>query len=396
MGDIQRLIEQNNFLIATNEQKADIEKYLQSNTDYKDFTYGITHDTLFIKSENTIYVKKFPCTVNGFDVPNFRTRKIHRENFIKKEKMPIFCGMHIFINEREIENVEKESETRASFKTVEHKNGDNQDNKKRIETGSFGEMAFELFSGIKTTDFSAASFHSKKFLVADNQTFNIGIKSCLLKNSAYVIETPAKHHEVLMTKIDDNFGNSHMVMRGFVTPEELDDKRNHCIATLVSNPLLSKSILFKTKIGFTPHYTSYHIPYSLNDLNFNKQNNHKYISESYIIDSHVNFTKDTRKLSAFLQKRKEEINSIIIYVDIKCFGFENLKEVSDNYCNKNPVEKQEFIQFAKDLNVGVVFYDDKYTNQIIKKYGNHFFNVEYDTQLVGVLDQNGILNKKLF
>ena len=49
MGDIQRLIEQNNFLIATNEQKADIEKYLQSNTDYKDFTYGITNDTLFIK-----------------------------------------------------------------------------------------------------------------------------------------------------------------------------------------------------------------------------------------------------------------------------------------------------------------------------------------------------------
>lgn len=361
-------------------------------------SYGLADDILFIEVDNTCFCKQLPVTLDGEIIKKHKERYAIQNSWAREQLPEIYSGIHIFLDEETTNKVAEESQKRGAYKKEEHKKGDNTDNEHRINTGSICEMAFEVFSGTKTTDFSQPSYNSKDFEVADNQDLNIGVKSCEQYNGAYIIETKAKRNELLCTRTKRELRNgSHIICRGITYKQNLINRQFQSRNSLIEDSICAKSVFFNTKIGFIAEQKDIDMFYSLNEINHNPNNNKRYVAKNIIIDRNVNFSCLSEDFVKTFEEEIRESDTNIVYVNVNSLGFSSLKSFAYQYEKTDSETIDSFEQFAIKYKLGVIFYDNnemryRTANATIK---NHYPNFDSDNYLVGKIDKNGQMKRPM-
>lgn len=374
---------------ATDVQKKKIQTYLMSEKN-KDKKYGIVDDTLFIFYHDNLYCRDLPLICDGEEVLTHKNRWLTVSQWSKNEKPDIYKGIHIFIDEQSSYTVSLTAYERAKYKQFEHRKGDNYDDARRVETGNTGEMAFEIFSSTKTTDFSSASSDSVEFEVVDNNELGLGVKSGRSHLATQVIKTTTTDDELLMVLArEDNLKNrvgKHAICRGVVSGATLHNKKYLTRNTLIDDSLLAKSLFFPSKIGAQFGQDSLKLFYGLNEINNNPINHKIYRGKNLVIDKNVDFSNLQSVFIDRFEKLTQGANTTIIYIDVTSLGFTNYNDFVNNYFN---IENKQIIgleQFAAKYGVGVVFYDEttvwNYKTQNVLSY-------KIDPYLVGKLFADG-------
>jgi hypothetical protein len=375
--------------IATTLQKEKVENYLSLNKN-KDKTYGIVDDTLFIFYKDNLYCRDLPLVCDGEQVLTHKQRWKTVADWSKNEKHNIYKGIHIFINEELAKIVSDTAKERAKYKETEHRKGDNYKDARRVETGNTGEMAFEIFSSTKTTDFSSASSDSSKFEVVDNNELGLGVKSGRPHIATQVIKTTTTDDELLMVlaredKLKNRVGK-HVICRGVVNNKTLHNTQYLTRNTLIDDSLLAKSLFFSTKIGAKFGQESLTLFYSLNRINRNPKNNKIYTGKNLVIDKNVDFSNLTPSFISKFEESTKSANTTIIYIDVTSLGFINFNDFVINYLHTENSQIIGLEQFAAKYGVGVVFYDEttvwNYKTQNVLSY-------KIDPYLIGKLFANG-------
>ena len=364
---------------------------------YKTY-YGLADDILFIEVDGKCFCKALPVNLDGEIIQKHRERYITQNSWAREQLPEIYSGIHIFLDEETTNKVAEESVKRGTYKKVEHKKGDNTDNEHRINTGSICEMAFEIFSGTKTTDFSKPSYDSQDFKVADNQELNIGVKSCEQYNGAYIIETDVKRNEILSTRIKrDIRTGSHIVCRGITSKQNLSNKLFQSRNSLIEDSICAKSVFFNTKIGFAVEQKDIDMFYSLNEINHNTNNNKLYIAKNIIIDRAVNFGCLSDEFIKTFEEEIENSDTNIVYVNVNSLGFSSLKTFAYQYEKTDSETVDAFEKFAIKYKLGVIFYDNnemryRTANPLIKQ---NYPNFDSDNYLVGKIDATGHMKRPM-
>lgn len=387
---IEKFIKENDF------QKITPAEFDIANKFFSDFPtkhYGISSDIFFVKLGSQIYFKRLPFTFQNEIILTVKNRHYKRtKDYQNKDKLlSLFTGVHLFLNDNEINQISDEALKRSEYKRIEHRHGDNRDDNKRIKTGTIAEKAIENFTNTKTTDFSAPSFNSKSFQVADNLELNVGVKGSDEYNVYCVIENPAPHNEIICTNIKryDRQG-AHICCRGYASKEDLNNPVFKTRNALTDNGLLAKSIIAETKIGFNPDSETLIPFYSNNEINFNQNNPKLYNARNIAFDKNIDF----RNLSTdFITNFEEAIkgnDSTIIYVHMNSLGLQTLKQLPYFYEKPKTKEQKErivaFESFAMKYGLGVVFYDRFHKNASKRQYAP-----KNDKYLFGLIYSNGYI-----
>lgn len=386
---ISEKIKKFDMRVATNEQNTKIKKHLMVNEN-KNKKYDIVDDTLFVLLGDNIYCKELPFVCDGEIILKHIDRWKEVDNWVKNEKHNIYRGIHIFIDEKSAQKVVDTAKERAKYKKFEHRKGDNYNDARRIETGNTGEMAFEIFSSTKTTDFSSASSDSVEFEVVDNNELGLGVKSGRAHFGTQAIKTTTTDDELLMVLVREektkNRVGKHIVCRGVVSGEMLHNKEYLTRNTLVDDSFLAKSLFFESKMGTKFSQESFKLFYGLNEINANPKNKKTYIGKNIVIDKNVNFGNLSQLFISRFEKETDGANTVIIYVDVESLGFKNYDDFVKNYLI---IENKQIVgleKFATNYGAGVVFYDETmvwdYKKQNVLSY-------KTDKYLVGKIFANG-------
>jgi hypothetical protein len=391
MGNhIENFIKENNFQEVSILESNSANFFFKNNPDK---LYGISSNMFFMKFGMKTFFKKLPFVFQDEIILTVEERRQKRKNdYANKELLlELYLGVHIFLRDDQMKSISNESQKRSWYKKQEHKACDDNNDNKRITTGTIAEKAVEIFTKTKTTDFSAPTQHSSDFQVADNQELNFGVKGSDEFNVYTIIETPAPHDEIICTNIKRyNRSGGHVSCRGFVRKENLNNRKYHSRNVITDNNLLAKSIFAQTKIGFIPQKEILIPFYSNNEINFNPNNNSHYIASNLAIDCDVDFRNLSPDFIKNFENHIKNNNSTILYVHMNSLGLQTLKQLPYFYERPKNKEQEDRIialeNFAMNYGVGVVFYDRFHKNAHITQYAP-----KNDKYLYGILYSNGYI-----
>ena len=351
--------------IATEEQVNDFYYFRNKSEKNKDLEVFVYKDRLFAMDNNVIYTYRLPLTTEENMVANpYWLRDRNRINYIAKHKHePWFCPT-IIIPPEKMEEIRIEAIRRAEKKSEEHKRGDNNGDVRRIETGIMGEVAVELFTGKKATDFSEPSGCSKKFDVNDVGELGVGVKCTREENLAYIVEPTQRCGQILTCWRNKRIENSDAVcIRGFATKDAISDRKNQSYDAIKDNKLLGKCICYDTKTAIMPQESSFYSPtYSVNEMTEN--NKGKYTAANFSLGKNVNLLNPSKEFIAKIEKLREENDSMMCYVDTTILDIKGNYQIESAYDDINNPKMQALKAIAMEYRIAIVLYNQSVLAQM--------------------------------
>ena len=374
--------------IATEQQKNDFYYFRNKSEDNKDLEVFVYKDRLFAMEDGIIYTYSLPLVTEENMVANrYWLRDKNRIKYIEKHQHePWFCPT-IIIPQEKLEEIKIEAIKRAKKKSEEHKKGDNNRDVKRIETGIMGEVAVELFTGKKATDFSEPSGCSKKFDVNDVQELDVGVKCTREENLAYIVEPTQRCGQILTCWRNKRFEKSDSVcIRGFATKEAISNRENHSYDAIKDNKLLGKCICYDTKTAIMPPKPSFYSPtYSANEMT--EKNKGKYTATNFALSKNVNLLNLSKGFIEKIEKLRKENDSIICYVDTHLLDIKGNYEIESAFDDTNNPKIIALKEFAMKYRIAIVLYNESTLRQMDKAGVIEYFCTPiYDPYFIGEIE----------